>query len=528
MAWTRTDGWVWVFACVDHYTAEAWAHVAKTGDRFAALQPVYDAVVDRWDRLDADIARGLELRHDWGPQYRSAHFTGSLAWLGISDDPAFLGEPETNGCAERWIRTLKDQCLWVQLYDTVEELRQAVAGFVDRYNTSWLIQRHGHRTCWVPESRSWVLSCEFVCKPSGHDDHRMTLRLLYLMFCKVMGWLVLLSRSSAAKDAELLMLRHEVAVLRRQVARPRVNWADRALLAGLAQLLSRPSWNRLFVRPETLLRWHRDLARRRWSYPHRRGRPSISSEIRTLVLRLSRENPTWGYRRIHGELGRLGYKDRIGASTVWTILHRAGIDPAPKRSAVSWRQFLRAQADSVLAVDLFTVDTVLLQRLYVLFVLEVASRRVHVLGVTAHPVGAWVTQQARNLLLELADHVDRFRFLLRDRDTKFAGAFDAVFAAEGVRVLRTPVRAPRANAYAERWVGTVRREVLDRMLIFGGRQLRSVLAEYADHYNGHRPHRALGQTPPLAPGEPVVLASAGRVVRRDRLGGLIHEYAQAA
>jgi transposase InsO family protein len=146
MAWTRVDGWVWVFACIDHYTAEAWAHVAKIGDRFAALQPVYDAVIDRWGRLDADIARGLALRHDWGPQYRSAHFAGSLAWLGISDDPAFLGEPETNGCAERWIRTLKDQCLWVQLHDTVDELRQAVAGFVDRYNTSWLIQRHGHRT----------------------------------------------------------------------------------------------------------------------------------------------------------------------------------------------------------------------------------------------------------------------------------------------------------------------------------------------------------------------------------------------
>ena len=146
MAWTRSDGWVWVFACVDHYTAEAWAHVAKIGDRFAALQPVYDAVVDRWGRLDADIARGLQLRHDWGPQYRSAHFTGSLAWLGITDSPAFLGEPETNGCAERWIRTLKDQCLWVQLHDTVEELRRAVAGFVDRYNSSWLIQRHGHQT----------------------------------------------------------------------------------------------------------------------------------------------------------------------------------------------------------------------------------------------------------------------------------------------------------------------------------------------------------------------------------------------
>jgi putative transposase len=146
MAWTRSDGWVWVFACVDHYTAEAWAHVAKVGDRFAALQPVYDAVTDRWGRLGADVARGLALRHDWGPQYRSAHFTGSLAWLGISDSPAFLGEPETNCCAERWIRTLKEQCLWVQLHDTIDGLRQAVAGFVDRYNSSWLIQRHGHQT----------------------------------------------------------------------------------------------------------------------------------------------------------------------------------------------------------------------------------------------------------------------------------------------------------------------------------------------------------------------------------------------
>jgi transposase InsO family protein len=205
------------------------------------------------------------------------------------------------------------------------------------------------------------------------------------------------------------------------------------------------------------------------------------------------ENPTWGYRRVHGELCGLGCK--IGASTVWAILQRAGVDPAPQRTAVSWRLFLRAQAKGVLAVDFFTVDTVFLKRLYVLFVIEVATRRVHALGVTAHPSGEWVAQQARNLLMALEDRVGRFRFLVRDRDTKFTAAFDAVFAAEAIQVLITPVRAPRANAYAERWVGTVRREVLDRMLIFGCRQLRAVLAEYADHYNGHRRHRTLGQAP---------------------------------
>jgi putative transposase len=253
----------------------------------------------------------------------------------------------------------------------------------------------------------------------------MTLRLLYLLFCQVLRWLALLARSSAAKDIELLMLRHEVAALGRQVTRPRLDWADRAILAGLARLLPRPSWNRLFVQPETLLGWHRDLVRRRWSYPHRRGRPAVSAELRALVVRLARENPTWGYRRIHGELCRLGY--RIGASTVWSIPQRTGVEPAPKRSALTWRQFLRAQAKGVLAVDFFTVDTVLLQRLYVLFVIEVASRRVHVLGVTPHPVGAWVTQEARNLLMVLEDRVSRFRFLLRDRDTKFTTAFDAVF-----------------------------------------------------------------------------------------------------
>ena len=191
----------------------------------------------------------------------------------------------------------------------------------------------------------------------------MTLRLLYLLFCQVLRWLALLASSSAAKDAELLMLRHEVTVLRRQVTRPRVDWAHRAVLAGLARLLPRPAWRGLIVQPATLLRWHRDLVRRRWTYPHPRGRPPVATELRALVLRLARENPTWGYRRIHGELCHLGYRSRIGASTVWTILQRAGADPAPKRSALTWRRFLWAQATSVLAVDFCTVDTLLLKRL---------------------------------------------------------------------------------------------------------------------------------------------------------------------
>ena len=354
----------------------------------------------------------------------------------------------------------------------------------------------------------------------------MALRLLYLSFCQLLRWLALLARRSATKDAELLVLRHEVAVLRRQVARPRFDWADRAVLAGLSRLLPRSVWRGRLVQPTTLLRWHRDLVRRQWAYPHRRGRPTVTAELRQLVLRMAKENPTWGYRRVHGELCRLGYK--IGASTVWSILQRAGVDPAPQRSAVSWRQFLRAQAKGVLAVDFFTVDTVFLKRLYVLFVIEVASRRVHVLGVTAHPSGEWVAQQARNLFMTLDDRVGQFRFLVRDRDAKFTTAFDAVFVAEAIEVLRTPVRAPQANAYAERWVGTVRREVLDRMLVVGGRQLQAVLAEYVDHYNGHRPHRALGQAPPLGPAEPPVVLTSRTILRRDRVGGLIHEYAQVA
>jgi putative transposase len=241
---------------------------------------------------------------------------------------------------------------------------------------------------------------------------------------------------------------------------------------------------------------------------------------------MAAENPTWGYRRIHGELVRLGYK--LAPSAVWLLLNRAGIDPAPRRAGLVWRQFLSAQADGILACDFFHVDTVLLRRLYVLFVIELASRRVHVLGVTANPTGAWVAQQARNLLMDLADHMGQFKFLVRDRDAKFTDTFDAVFASEGIRILRTPVRAPRANAIAERWVGTVRRELLDRMLILGRRHLETVLADCVAHYNQHRPHRSLGQAPPLGAIHEHAPAADLRVLRVDRLGGLIHEYAQVA
>jgi putative transposase len=284
---------------------------------------------------------------------------------------------------------------------------------------------------------------------------------------------------------------------------------------------------RLIVSPRTLLRWHADLVRRRWAYPRRSpGRPRTAQAIRALVLEMARDNPSWGYRRIHGELAGLGYK--LAPSTVWQILKDAGIDPAPQRSGQTWRAFLDAQAKTILAADFFHVDTVFLRRLYVLFIIEHGTRRVHLAGITAHPAGEWVTQQARNLLMGLEDHADSFKFLIRDRDAKFTAAFDAVFTAVGVRSIRTPVRAPRANAIAERWVGSARRECLDRMLITSERHLRLVLGEYIDHYNQHRPHRVLQQSPPAGRPHPPAPGANVRVLRRDRLGGLIREYSQVA
>ena len=357
----------------------------------------------------------------------------------------------------------------------------------------------------------------------------VSLRFAYLAVLRVFGWLALLARSDRAKDAEILILRHQVAVLRRQVKTPRLSWADRAVLAALARLLPRSQLRqlRLIISPRTLLRWHADLIRRHWAYPRRApGRPRTAPAVRALVLEMARDNPGWGYRRIHGELAGLGHK--LAPSTVWQILKDAGIDPAPTRSGQTWRAFLKAQAKTILATDFFHVDTVFLRRLYVLFFIEHGTRRVHLAGITAHPTGEWVAQQARNLLMDLGDHADGVKFLIRDRDAKFTAAFDAVFAAAGVRIIKTPVQAPRANAIAERWIASARRECLDRMLITGERHLRLVLGEYADHYNSHRPHRALQQKPPAGRADPPVEVTGMRVLRRDRLGGLIHEYSQVA
>jgi putative transposase len=355
-------------------------------------------------------------------------------------------------------------------------------------------------------------------------------KLAYLTLCRSIQLLVLLAHGDAAKELEILVLRHQLTVLRRQVAHPRLELTDRALLAAVSRTLPRARWSCFCVKPETLLRWHRRLVAGVWTYPRRGvGRPSLNHDVQQLIVRLARENPRWGYQRIQGELLRLG--ERVSASAIRTTLRRHGLDPAPRRATTTWRAFLRQQAAGIVACDFFAVDTVWLQRLYVLFFIELDTRRVYLAGVTANPDGPWVTQQARNLLLVLGDRGRRrLRFLLRDRDAKFTRAFDDVLGSEGAQMLVTPVQAPNANAHAERWIRTVRAECLDWLLIVGRRHLEQVLRVYVQHYNTHRPHRALQLRPP----DPAVgLPLAGedqptRVHRRDLLGGLLHEYRQAA
>jgi putative transposase len=355
----------------------------------------------------------------------------------------------------------------------------------------------------------------------------VSFRLLYLIFIQLLGWLTLLGRSSSSKDIELLVLRHEVAVLRRTNPRPRLDWADRALFAALLRRLPAVLGGHRLVTPATVLRWHRRLVTRKWTYPNRGGRPPVDRTIAALIERLARENETWGYQRIQGELLKLGH--RVGASTIRRILKLRRIPPAPLRATdTSWRRFLRTQASTMLAVDFFHVDcAITLKRIYVFFALEVDRRYVHILGTTRHPTGTWTTQQARNLLLDLDDRAATFRFLVRDRAGQFTASFDATLAGAGIDTVRIPPRCPRANCYAERFVGTARAELTDRILIFGERHLRTVLARYSTHYNGRRPHRALRLLPPRSdhPGPDL---GHGRIRRRPILGGLINEYEHAA
>jgi transposase InsO family protein len=297
------------------------------------------------------------------------------------------------------------------------------------------------------------------------------------------------------------------------------------MIAALTRLLPRHLRLHRIVTPATLLAWHRRLIKKKWTYPNAAGRPPVPEEIRELVQQLARQNPRWGHRRIQGELLGLGH--RIGEGTIRRILAAARLGPAPRRASPTWRQFLTSQASGILSCDFFHVDTIFLKRLYVFFVMEIQTRRVHILGVTAHPAGAWTAQQARNLLMDIGERAERFKFLIRDRDSKFTTAFDEVLAGHGARIIKTPVRSPQANSFAERYIGTLRRECLDHLLIHGEQHLRQVLAEYAQHYNEHRPHQAREQRPPLhEPGQPIDLIA--RINRRHAVQGLISEYRRAA
>jgi putative transposase len=332
-----------------------------------------------------------------------------------------------------------------------------------------------------------------------------------------------------AKDIEILVLRHQLEILSRTKGKPRFRSQDRVLLAALSRLLPRDRWRCLVVRPETVLRWHRQLVTgqaRRWGRKSP-GRPPTSIELQKLVVRLARENPRWGYLRIHGELKKLG--DVLPVTTIRDILRRSGIDPSPRRDGPSWSEFLRQQAASVVAADFFTVYTAWGRVMYVLFFIELSTRRVHIAGCTARPDGAWVTQQARNFTLRFDGHKDPIKFLIHDRDSRFCGPFDEVFQSEGTEIIRTPIRAPKANAMAERWVRSVRQECLDWLLFTGRRHLETVLRAYAHHYNRARPHRGLQLCIPDPLDQNAAdLIGSGAIGRRDHLGGLIHEYYRAA
>jgi putative transposase len=365
-------------------------------------------------------------------------------------------------------------------------------------------------------------------RPVATPAPRPRAYLTFLLIMRASSWLQLSRREEAWKTAEILILRHQPAVLQRQQPRrPNLDWADRALLATLLAVLPKGFHRglRLLVTPDTILRWHRDIVRRRWAARSMRGktgRPATRRNIKALVLRLARENPGWGYRRIHGELAGLGVK--VAASTAWEILKNAGIDPAPRRTAPTWSLFLRSQAEAILACDFFTADLLDGTQAYVLAAIEHATRRVRVLGVISHPTGEWTAQQARNLLMDLGEQAHRVKFMIRDRGSNYTAAFNAVLADAGIRTVLCNVQTPRMNAIAERWIGGCRRELLDRTLIWNQVHLRRILRQYEAHHNQHRPHRSLNAAAPLKPLPRPVDLDRYHVRKQTRVGHLINEY----
>ena len=357
-----------------------------------------------------------------------------------------------------------------------------------------------------------------LCAPSWD----LMCRILYRFLASLARLAV---RSGRSKDLEIIVLRHQIAVLHRQNNRPALAEQDRALLGAVAAALSRPQRAGWLVTPETLLRWHRQRIARHWTQPRRApGRPCTSVELRCLIIEMATNNPTWGYRRITGELVGLGL--RVGACAVWRILKHHHIDPAPQRTSVTWTQFLGSQA--AVACDFVTVDTALLRRCYLLFFIDITTREVLYGAITTNPTGAWTTQAARNLFVRHPQRLTHARALLRDRASQFTGDFDEIFRTEGLKILKTPVRVPVANAFAERWIGTPRRELLDRTIIWNQHQLEHLVTDYIDHYNAHRPHRSLDQRPPAPHRPPNANGQQLRIVRATRCGGLVNEYRKAA
>ena len=357
----------------------------------------------------------------------------------------------------------------------------------------------------------------------------MLVSLTYRLLATALSWLALLARSSASKDAEILVLRHEVSILRRENSKPKMTWPDRAVLAALARLLPKAGRGHRIVTPGTLLRWHKRMVAAKWRRPKPPGRPPIPDELVALILHLARENRRWGVARIQGELRRLGH--RVAASTIRRIL-RSNRVPPPAHRDDTWRTFLRTHATTLLATDLFHIDcAITLTRLYVAFVIELDTRRVHLLGITEHPTAAWATQLARELAWSLEDSRHRFTHLIRDRDAKFTDAFDTVFASIGIETVKTAPETPRMNAFAERFVRTVRAECTDRMLIAGHRHLHLVLNEFIEHYNTGRSHQGTNMQLRAPNDDPKVIkfpVPSERIHRRAILGGLINEYQHAA